>query len=74
MPKKRLFLAWKSRAVCDGLITLNRGGACGKTACLCPCPQENRNVLAPNSKIIVDSNNMHFLLGKLFVNQVVFRN
>ena len=26
------FLAWKSRAVCDGLIGFNRGEACAKTA------------------------------------------
>ena len=40
------FLAWKSCAVCDGLIAFNGGESCAKTARLCP----NRK--------IVDSNKM----------------
>ena len=51
------FLAWESRAVCDGLIAFNGGESCAKTARLCSRSQENRNVFAPNRKI-VDSNKM----------------
>ena len=43
------FLAWKSRAVCNGLIAVNRGEACAKTACSCRRSHENRSVFSPKS-------------------------